>query len=112
LFHQFAQRDRSAAGLQIQPIPMTGQKRDLFWDHAQPRPPAPVRLDTLSVGNLIWFSADIKGEVDLPARCIVENQDRALRPVAQKSGNLLGAAAKDFPKTFECRVPHHINIPG
>jgi hypothetical protein len=53
---------------------MTGQKRDLFGDNPQPRPPAPAWLDALSLSDLIWFSTKVReGEVDLPAGCIVEN---------------------------------------
>jgi hypothetical protein len=90
---------------------MTGHKRDLFCDNTQSWPPAPARLDGLNLDDLLWFSADVR-EVDLPARCIVENQDLALRPVPQKAGNFLGAAGGDLSKPFECRIRHDLNIPG
>ncbi|HEY7388170.1 MAG TPA: hypothetical protein VH640_06655, partial [Bryobacteraceae bacterium] len=80
---------------------------------SQPRPPAPARLGALSLSDWISFSVSVReGEVDLPARCIVENQDRALRPILQKAGNFFGTAGGNLPKAFKCRVPHGLNIPG
>ncbi|MNR19640.1 hypothetical protein D3C85_1364450 [compost metagenome] len=43
LFNQLAQRDRGAAGLRAQPLPMAGQQGHLARHHAQLGPAAPAR---------------------------------------------------------------------
>ena len=90
-FHQLAQRDRSATGLQIQPVPMTGQEGDLLRHDTESRAPAPARFDGVICRDLGRSPADLT-EVDLPARCVVENQHLAPRPVPQARGNVLGGA--------------------
>lgn len=109
--HQLAQRDRSAARLQIQPVPMTGQERNLFRHDTESRAPAPTRLGGVIFLDLGRFSADLP-EVDLPARCVVENQHFSLRSMSQEGGNVLAGAGGYLSKTFECRVSHDLNIPG
>ncbi len=110
-FHQLAQGDRSAARLEVQPVPMTGQERDLFRHDTESRASAPAALDGLIFRDLSRFSSDLT-EVDLPARCVVENQHLALRSIPQERGNVLGGAGRYLSKTFERRVPHALNIPG
>jgi hypothetical protein len=82
-FHQLAQRDRSAAGLRIEPVPVTRQQGDLARDDAQPRSASPGRsvFRLLRCGDLplrarrdfLWRAAQI--QVDGSAGLILEDRD-------------------------------------
>jgi hypothetical protein len=89
---QLAQRDRRAAGLRGEPIPVPWQQRDFTGDDAQFRPPTSARCCRIwrlrRVGRLRQPGDDVgiaaaQVEVDGAAGCVVENQDRSRGPVSK-----------------------------
>jgi hypothetical protein len=106
--NQPAQRDRRAPGLEIQPVPMARQERDLFRDDTQARASPAARLNRGRFGS----ARSIAVEVDLRASGVVENQDFALRSRPKEDSEFFGGPRGDALESMKSCVGHEINIPG